>query len=179
MALLAEELVEEWLNRKGYFTIRGAKLGVHEIDLLAVRWVGKAPECRHIEVQASVRPIGYICPVPKEVRKTTGRAAGSVKARCESDLKQGINEWIEKKFELPDKVGLKERLAPGPWSRELVIHLVRHEHEIELFREAGIKVLRLTDIVSELQLSSSVIGGASGSHLVDLVGITPSYDGGA
>ena len=53
MALLAEEIVEEWLNRQGYFTIRGVKVGVHEIDLLAVKWQkdGKA-ECRHIEVQA-------------------------------------------------------------------------------------------------------------------------------
>jgi hypothetical protein len=32
MALLAEEIVEEWLNRQGYFTIRGIKKGVHEID---------------------------------------------------------------------------------------------------------------------------------------------------
>jgi hypothetical protein len=36
MALLAEEIVEEWLNRNGYFTIRGIKLGVQEIDLLAL-----------------------------------------------------------------------------------------------------------------------------------------------
>ena len=47
MALLAEEIVEEWLNRQGYFTIRGIKMVVHEIDLLAVklRPNGKA-ECR-------------------------------------------------------------------------------------------------------------------------------------
>jgi hypothetical protein len=37
MALLAESLVEEWLNRKGYFTIRGLKHGLGEMDLLAVR----------------------------------------------------------------------------------------------------------------------------------------------
>jgi len=37
MSLLAEEIVEEWLNRDGYFTIRGIKLGVHEIDLLALK----------------------------------------------------------------------------------------------------------------------------------------------
>ena len=37
MALLAEEIVEEWLNRQGYFTIRGIKMGVQEIDLLAVQ----------------------------------------------------------------------------------------------------------------------------------------------
>ena len=37
MALLAESLVEEWLNRDGFFTIRGVKHGVGEMDLLAVR----------------------------------------------------------------------------------------------------------------------------------------------
>ncbi len=37
MALLGEEVVEEWLNRKGYFTIREIKLGVHEIATLALR----------------------------------------------------------------------------------------------------------------------------------------------
>jgi len=38
MALLAEKIVEEWLNRQGYFTIRGIKMGVHKIDMLAVKW---------------------------------------------------------------------------------------------------------------------------------------------
>jgi Holliday junction resolvase-like predicted endonuclease len=38
MALLAEEIVEEWLNRQGYFTIRGIRLGVNEIDLVAVKF---------------------------------------------------------------------------------------------------------------------------------------------
>ena len=31
-----EEVVEEWLNRNGYFTIRGIKVGVDEIDTLAI-----------------------------------------------------------------------------------------------------------------------------------------------
>ena len=38
MALLAESLVDEWLNRQGFFTIRGIKHGVGEIDLLGVRF---------------------------------------------------------------------------------------------------------------------------------------------
>ena len=37
MSLLGEEVVEEWLNRNGYFTIRGIKVGVDEIDILAIR----------------------------------------------------------------------------------------------------------------------------------------------
>jgi hypothetical protein len=37
VALLAESLVEEWLNRMGFFTVRGIRRGVGEIDLLGVR----------------------------------------------------------------------------------------------------------------------------------------------
>ena len=73
MALLAEEIVEEWLNRQGFFTIRGIKLGVQEIDLLAIRICEDDIECRHIEVTASVRPMSYLTDVPKEIRKKTGR----------------------------------------------------------------------------------------------------------
>ena len=35
MAKLAESIVEEWLNRQGFFTIHGIKFGNHEIDVLA------------------------------------------------------------------------------------------------------------------------------------------------
>lgn len=91
MALLAEEIVEEWLNRQGYFTIRGVKLGVHEIDLLAVKWRGdKKPECRHIEVQASMRPVSYISRVPKKDQKT-GRAKNSAR-RSDEELVEGVRE---------------------------------------------------------------------------------------
>jgi hypothetical protein len=88
MALLAEEIVEEWLNRQGFFTIRGIKMGVQEIDLLAIKWQadGKA-ECRHIEVQASMRPVSYISQVPKEQQKT-GRAASSASGADIVDLIQ-------------------------------------------------------------------------------------------
>ena len=36
MAQIDEQLIEEWLNRQRYFTIRGAKVGNAELDLLAV-----------------------------------------------------------------------------------------------------------------------------------------------
>jgi hypothetical protein len=77
VALLAEELVEEWLNRQGYFTIRGIKTGVHEIDILAVRPSPEGLECRQLEVQASMRPVSYITRVPTAVQEATGRAATS------------------------------------------------------------------------------------------------------
>ena len=75
MSLLAELVAEEWLNRRGYFTIRGVKLGNDEIDILAIRPLSNGNiERRHIEVSVSTNPIGYFSPLPKSVRKATGRA---------------------------------------------------------------------------------------------------------
>jgi len=111
MSLLAEELVEEWLNRQGYFTIRGLKMGVHEIDLLAIRPTDKGIECRHMEVQASVRPVSYITRLPKEVQRETGRSATSAKTRAAGELRQGVREWIAKKFDNAQKEIARNRLA--------------------------------------------------------------------
>ena len=33
MVLIAEEVVEEWLNQQGFFTIQGIRLGVKEMDI--------------------------------------------------------------------------------------------------------------------------------------------------
>ncbi len=82
MSLLGEEVVEEWLNRNGYFTIRGIKVGVDEIDILAIRPLpdGKN-ECRHIEVTVSINPISYITKVPAAIRKQTGIGPHNAKRR--------------------------------------------------------------------------------------------------
>jgi hypothetical protein len=53
MSLLAEVVVEEWLNRRGYFTIRGVKLGNDEIDILAIRPFANG----HIERRARGRAV--------------------------------------------------------------------------------------------------------------------------
>ena len=90
MALLAEEIVEEWLNRQGYFTIRGIKIGVHEIDLLALRITKQGEECRHFEVQASVNPVSYFSPLPKSIQKSTGRSPASTKERSAEELKMAM-----------------------------------------------------------------------------------------
>ena len=125
MALLAEELVEEWLNRQGYFTIRGIKVGVHEMDLLAIRPTNGGIECRQLEVQASVRPVSYITRVPKAVQEATGRAATSARIREDEELREGVREWVEKKFDHPQKQALRRRLSPHNWTRELVVHNVK------------------------------------------------------
>jgi hypothetical protein len=172
MALLAEEIVEEWLNRQGYFTIRGIKLGVHEIDLLAVRFTSGGCECRHIEVQASIRPVSYLTKLPKDVVKSTGRAAGSAKVRLDTELEAGIREWIHKKYDHPVKKKARLRLAPGPWSRELVVHEVKFPGELEIIAKLGVTVRKLADVLEELKCTQTILPGAAGAHLVDLIALT-------
>lgn len=170
MALLAEELVEEWLNRQGYFTIRGAKIGVDEIDLLAVKFEGKEVICRHIEVQASVRPISYISTVPK-AEQLEGMKPNSAKQRPDELLHRGVAEWIEKKFTKPRKVAMMKNLFPAEWSRELVVNNVKHEHELEFIEAHGIKIHRLPQILADIESTDNVLKSASGSDFVDLIGL--------
>jgi hypothetical protein len=175
VALLAEEIVEEWLNRSGYFTIRGAKLGVHEMDLLAVRMTTDGPECRHIEVQVSINPVSYITGLAKAVRRKTGRAAGSAKKRTPAELRAGVGEWIKKKYDLEPKDELRQKLVPtraARWSRELVVHNVRHPEELRILEECGVQILRLSQIVADLRGPGIQIEGAAGQHLTALVGLS-------
>ncbi|MCG5539323.1 hypothetical protein [Halorhodospira sp. 9622] len=168
MALLAEEIIEEWLNRQGYFTIRGIRLGVNEIDLVAVKFrSGEKPVCRHIEVQASMRPVSYISKLPKAARRT-GRAANSA-ARSQEELVEGVAEWVERKFHATEKRALMETLWSGEWSSELVINKVKSEQEVELIAQHGTIIHRLPEIVRELQRKIFPIKRAAGSDFIDLL----------
>jgi hypothetical protein len=169
MTLLAEEIVEEWLNRNGYFTIRGIKLGVHEIDLLALAVRGSEIEARHIEVQASIRPISYLCPLPKNTQKQTGRRPMSMKERTPKEIAEGVEEWVNKKFHHEAKKRLRNILFQGEWKYELVIHHVKFPEELVLVEKYGIKIHRLDDIVMSLSEGGTLIQCASGSDLLELV----------
>jgi hypothetical protein len=177
MALLGEEVVEEWLNRQGYFTIRGIKIGVNEIDILAFKPnLDGHHECRHIEVQISNNPIAYISKVPKEIQKARGIGPDNAKERTSDELKQGIKEWIKKKFDHPEKIKLRERLFPGDWSRELVVNIVKHPDELELFRDMGVKIIQLEDVVQEMNTTTLLITSAAGGDLLNLMQLGRSKD---
>jgi hypothetical protein len=170
LALLAEELVEEWLNRNGYFTIRGIKLGVHEIDILAIKIVGSAVEARHIEVQASSNPVSYLCPLSKRLQKQSGRKPQSTKTRSSKEILESVKEWVDKKFHLERKQELRQSLYPGEWKYELVLHKVKYADEIEVVKKQGIKVLSLTQIVRSMSNSkSTIIKSAAGTSLMELI----------
>jgi hypothetical protein len=97
MALLAEQLVDEWLNRNGFFTLRGIKSGFHEIDLLGVRMSNG--EGWHVECQVSFRPVSYIGRLSKERQLELGaKSATSAKKRPQHVVEADIDDWVEKKF---------------------------------------------------------------------------------
>jgi hypothetical protein len=171
MSLLAEEIVEEWLNRKGFFTIRGIKLGVQEIDLLAIGFINKEIICRHVEVQASTSPMSYLIPLPKAIQKASGRGPHNAKTRTEEELRIGAEEWISQKFHHEKKEKLRNKLHTGPWSLELVIHHLKYEEELKYIEERGIIIHRLDDIIDEMVNNEMIVPRASGSDLLDLISI--------
>ncbi len=163
MALLAEALVEEWLNRQGFFTIRGIKIGVDEIDLLAIRFIETfPPECRHIEVQASMRPISYITKIPGQKAKNAAKLPPELMQKC-------VKEWVFKKFKNPKKTNVIKKLFPDHWTTELVVNNVKSEEELALIEKEGIRLIRLSHIIKELNKENFQLKSASRGDFVDLI----------
>ena len=167
MALIAEEVVQEWLNQQKFFTIRGIKLGVNEMDILALRQANDVVERRHYEVQASINPVSYISAVPKKVQRSSGRRPGSAKVRTAMELEVGVNEWIYKKFLDPKKDDLRQQLSPGDWSFHFVVNNVRHQEELDVFQRQPVEIVHLKDVLS--QLKTGGLFTASRKDLVDLM----------
>ena len=190
MSIIAEELVEEWLNIQGYFTIRGVRVGTGEMDLLAVQVLDGAYDCWHYEVSGSLRPMGYVSDLAKGLQKTTGKKARSAIRRGLADLKVGVDEWVQKKFLDPEKEKTRQSLWQATWRFGFVVAKVKHQEEIPLLEEHGIRIVWLREILKDLKRRRDSrqppIQAASWSDLVDLVmldharsetGSTPSDSG--
>lgn len=171
MALLAESLVEEWLNRQGFFTIRGVKRGLGEMDLIAVRPNGDGVEGWHVEVTVSFRPIGYIA---REPAGKDGRRGSHVRKRTPEQVQQYARAWVEAKFQAPDKKALRERLWPGArWTIHLIHGVVRYAEELTVFAAEGVVCRPFHELLSDL--SQREAGGFSGSAGGDLAEIVSYY----
>lgn len=153
MALLDEQLVEEWLNRQNFFTIRGIKCGVDEIDLLAIRPMSEGLECWHVEVQISYRPVGYIGGDTNARRRTADQ------------LRTGVEQWVEKKFTGPRKIQRRNEILPDAQWRNFLVHAVlKDEAELPLMQELGVELISYRQILQDLcndsrSKSSSVASG--------------------
>lgn len=155
MALFAETLVEEWLNRQGYFTIRGAKAGQREVDLLAVRpREERPPEALHIEIQASTNPVSWMTKWTKRLQQELNIPRNSMRDRTPEQLAECAEAWVGEKFTDAKVRKIRERLWPGlDWRFRLVHGVVAHSEELEVVRTLGIETIEFADIVDELVLS--------------------------
>jgi len=152
MALLDEEVVEYWLNNKGFFCMRGVKTGLGEIDFLAIRPNDNGFECWQVEVTVSFRPIGYI------------GGGSSAKRRDAEGVELGVEQYIDKKFTSEKKIAKRNAILPNAdWKHVLVCAEVRHDFELELFKKKGVVVHRYEDILKELEASSSQVNSTAGN----------------
>ena len=170
MAFLAETLVDEWLNRQGYFTVRGLRDGVSEIDLLGVRPGLNGLEACHVEVQASFRPVGYISPIAKDQVAGFAKSRTSAKARPEAMLERDVNAWVHKKFTSKSKVAARERAWPGvQWQYVFVHAVVREPRELSLITAHGVRVVAFHDVLHALRHVSTSPRCGAGTDISEIV----------
>lgn len=158
MALLDEQLVEEWLNRNKFFTMRGLKCGIDEIDLLALKYADGEPEFWHVEVQVSYRPIGYIGGDTNARRRTV------------DEIKAGVAQWVNKKFTSDRKVQKRNSVvANANWRYVLVHGVLRDETELDYMREHGIELIQYKTILMYLRDNTSLQSSSVASNITDIL----------
>jgi hypothetical protein len=172
MALLAETLVEEWLNRQGFFTIRGIKEGVREIDILGVRPRGNGlVDAQQVEVQVGLRPIGYMTNLTQRLAKKLNKAPGFTFKRTPEMLGECVEAWVKKKFHDPRKVRRRDALWPGAkWEYVLVHGVFKYSEELKLIGALGVRLIPLRAVISDLcEAGRREFTASAGGVLADLI----------
>ena len=118
-------------------------------------------------MDSTVDDLPHISRVPKEDQKS-GRAANSAK-RTDDELVRGVSEWVKKKFHRPDKKALMAKLWKGQWSSELVVNVVKSDHELGLIKSHNIKIHRLSDIILSLSTEKFGASGLNGGQLLPVI----------
>jgi len=158
MALLDEQLVEEWLNRNHFFTMRGIKCGVDEIDLLAIRHTEKKNEYWHVEVQVSYRPIGYI------------GGDTNARKRTSEEIESGVEQWVTKKFTSDKKKERRNEFCPNAKWRYLFVHgELKDEMELEYMKSRGIELMPYKTILKDLRDSKNKFSSSVASNIADML----------
>jgi hypothetical protein len=158
MALIDEQLVEEWLNRKNFFTIRGIKSGVDEIDLLAIKYGKEFNICWHVEVQVSFRPVGYV------------GGDTNARKRNQEELRAGVLQWVEKKYTNQRKVSRRNEILPNSeWSKIFVHGVLRDEMELEFMKEFGVELISYKQVLQELRDDTATHSSSLASSIAEIL----------
>ena len=158
MALLDEQLVEEWLNRQNFFTMRGIKSGIDEIDLLAIRPTPEGLECWHVEVQISYRPVGYI------------GGDTNARKRTNKELREGVEQWVTKKFTSPKKVNRRNEILPNANWRNFLVHAaLKDVAELPIMAELGIELISYKKVLEDLRADKQGKSSSAASGIVEML----------
>ena len=158
MALLDEQLVEEWLNRQNFFTMRGIKSGNDEIDLLAIRPKPEGLEWWHVEVQISYRPVNYI-----------GGDTNALK-RTKNELREGVEQWVAKKFTSPKKAKRRNEILPDAKWRYFLVHAVlKDEAELTIIEELGVELIPYKRVLEDLRSEKKSKSSSAASGIVEML----------
>lgn len=172
MALLAEQLVDEWLNRKGFFTRQGIKRGVREIDLLGIRMTGARLEGWHVEVQVSFRPVSFIGKLSKAQQLEHGvKDANSSKKRSAALLEAGIDAWVEKKFKSPLKKQMRDQCWKNiDWQYKLVHGRVYEKSELAFIQARGVELIPFETALQDLcKHKPGEPSGGAGTDIAEII----------
>ena len=172
MALLAEQLVDEWLNRSGFFTLRGIKSGVHEIDLLGVRMSKGRLEGWHVECQVSFRPVSYIGRLSKERQQELGaKSATSAIKRPQHVVKADFDDWVEKKFKAPKKKEMRDLCWRDiNWQYKFVHGKVREKSELTFIEARGVELISFDKVLKELcEHKPGELFGGAGTDIAEII----------
>ena len=159
MALIDEQLVEEWLNRQQFFTMRGIKCGVDEIDLLAVKYDkhGTA-EHLHVEVQVSYRPVGYI------------GGDTNARKRTRAEIEQGAALWVEKKFTSAKKQTKRSEIVPSADWRYVFVHgAVKDGYNLECIERLGVTLVTYKQVLEQLCNCAKSSSSSAASSVVEMI----------
>jgi hypothetical protein len=171
MSLLAEQLVEEWMILQGFFTVRGLRDGVSEIDLLGIRKTAAGVEGWHVESQVSFRPVSYVTPLSDEIARRFNKKKTSAWKRPDEVVAECVERWVAKKFSHQDKVAVREKMWAGvQWQYILVHGAIKHSQEVtELGRR--IRLVSFHTVLQEIcSREHGGFPGAAGADIADIVG---------
>lgn len=156
---LIENIIGGWLNSKGYFLIQNLKIGLNEIDALAIKLDKnhKVQEAIHIEVQCSSNPIGYI------------GGSTSAKKRSPKDIEKGVLSYIAKKFDSKKIKALVESLAGKDCKRWFICGVLKDETTIDYFKKKGVEVYRVWDIFKEVRANRGELKTGHGNRCHQLL----------
>ncbi|WP_353237024.1 hypothetical protein [Limnohabitans sp.] len=165
MALLDEQLVEEWLNRQNFFTMRGIKSGNDEIDLLAIRPTPEGIDYWHVEVQISYRPIGYI------------GGDKSARRRDQNELRLGVEQWVAKKFTSPKKVKRRNEILPNAnWKKFLVHGVLKDDAELTILSQCGVELIPYKKVLEDLCSDKMGKSSSAASGIIEMVNFLKSSE---